>query len=84
MDQFGWSRQEAVLYLGITNAVGGIVGGAVFTTIGPLSKRIDERKLLVYFGLIPLIVSKLVAFPMSNQYPPMSGTHTVGSNVSNT
>ena len=79
MDQFSWTRQEAVLYLGITNTVGGIVGGLFFTLIGPLSKRFDERKLLVYCGLLPLIVGKLIAFPMADQYPTMASTFTVGS-----
>jgi len=79
MDQFAWSRQEAVLYLGITNAAGGVMGGLVFTLIGPLSKRYDERKLLIFWGLLPLVISKIILFPMGATYPQMSGTFTVAN-----
>ena len=83
MDQWGWTRQEAVQYLGITMAVSGIFGGLCFASIGPLAKRIDERKLLICLGLIPLIASRLVCVPMSSAYPPMYKNVTIGSKSSN-
>ena len=39
MDQFGWTESEAVLYIGILLAVGGLVTVACFWAVGPLSKR---------------------------------------------
>ena len=73
MDQWGWSRQEAVRYLGINMACGALVGVTCFAFIGPLAKRFDDRKLLIFVGLIPLIIGKVIILPMSNEYPQMKG-----------
>ena len=78
MDQFAWPRQVAVQNMGITMAVGGVIGGCFFASVGPLSKRIDERKLLIFMGFIPLIASKVVYLPMSRYNPQLSGNFTVG------
>lgn len=39
MDQFGWTESEAVLYIGILLAAGGLITVACFWAVGPLSKR---------------------------------------------
>lgn len=78
MDQWGWSREEAVRYLGITMAAGGLIGGTCFALIGPLAKRFDERKLLVFAGLVPLVVGKIVVLPMGREYPPIYQNVTIG------
>ena len=70
MDQFGWSREEAIRYLGIAMATGGITAGLIFTIAIPHTKRFDNRKTLILCGVIPFIVSKLVILPMGNTYPP--------------
>ena len=69
MDQWAWTRQEAVRYLGIQMACGALVGVTCFGLIGPLAKRFDDRKLLIFVGLIPLIIGKAIMIPMGSQYP---------------
>ena len=81
MDQWAWTREMAVKYMGITMACGGIIGGMCFASIGPLAKRIDERKLLIICGFIPLIIGKLVYFPMGKEHPQMYGNFTVGGKL---
>lgn len=71
MDQYAWSREEAIRYLGITMATGGIVAGVCFTTVVPLTKRFDSRVVLLGAGIIPFIVAKLVILPIGNEYPQM-------------
>ena len=78
MDQFAWSRQFAVQNLGITMSVGGVFGGIVFSFVGLLSKRFDERKLLIILGFVPLILSKIIYMPMASYHPQMYGNFTVG------
>ena len=78
MDQFAWSRQFAVQNLGITMSVGGVFGGIVFSFVGLLSKRFDERKLLITLGFVPLILSKIIYMPMASYHPQMYGNFTVG------
>ena len=77
MDQFAWSRQEAVKYLGINMACGALVGVTTFAVIGPLAKRFDDRKLLIFCGLIPLIIGKAIMLPMGSEYPQIKGNVTI-------
>ena len=76
MDMWAWSKEEAVRYMGITMAVGGIIGAACFGTIGPLAKRIDERNLLIFFGIVPMIIAKLIVIPVGSELPLMSSSTT--------
>ena len=77
MDQWAWSRQEAVRYLGINMACAALVGVTCFGCVGPLAKRFDDRKLLIFVGIIPLIIGKMVMLPMGDEYPIMKGTIAV-------
>ena len=69
MDQFAWSREEAIRYLGIAMATGGVAAGLVFMTVIPLTKKFDSRIVLLFFGLIPFLVGKLVILPMGTSKP---------------
>ena len=69
MDQFAWSREEAIRYLGIAMATGGVAAGLVFMTVIPLTKKYDNRIVLLVFGLIPFLVGKLVILPMGTNKP---------------
>ncbi len=40
---FGWNDDDSILYLGIFVACQGILSAFVFSWVGPLAKRIDER-----------------------------------------
>ena len=41
--QWSWTEQDAILYLGLYTAANAVLAGFCFATIGPLSKRFDER-----------------------------------------
>ena len=70
MDQFGWSREDTIRNLGIAMATGGITAGIIFTIAIPHTKRFDNRKILIFCGIIPFIIGKLVILPMGDTYPP--------------
>lgn len=70
MDQWGWTEEDTIMYLGITMAAGGVLSGLCFATIGPLSKKFDERLLLIVAGLGPMIVGRIILFPYGSEYPP--------------
>ena len=76
MDMWAWSQEETVRYLGITMAVGGIVGAACFGAIGPLAKRFDERNLLLFVGIIPMIIARLILIPVGSELPPLFSNTT--------
>lgn len=39
MDQFAWTKAEALYYMGILMSVGAVVACITFVAIGPLCKR---------------------------------------------
>ena len=43
----------------------------VFSMIGPLSKRFDERLLLLCCGILPMIIGRSIMFPFSGDHPPV-------------
>ena len=69
MDMWGWSSEETVRYLGTCGTIGSCVVTICFGSVGLLSKKIDERKLLISMGLIPMIVARLITLPFGNQLP---------------
>ena len=76
IDQWGWSEEETIMYLGIIMASGGLLSGFCFGAIGPLSKRIDERLLLMFVGIAPMIVGRLLMMPMGSSPPKFVGNYT--------
>ena len=49
------------------------VGVVVFSMIGPLSKRFDERLLLVVLGILPMLVGRMVMLPIPGvDHPPVN------------
>ena len=69
IDQWGWTKEDAIMYLGITMAAGGVLSGLCFATIGPLSKKLDERWLLLMAGIVPMILGRVCMFPLGSEYP---------------
>ena len=67
--QWGWSQEDALAYLGVIMAVGGVLSGLCFATIGPLAKIFDERVLLLFAGITPMIIGRVIMFPMGSEYP---------------
>ena len=69
MDMWGWSSEKTVRYLGASSAIGSCIATICFGSVGPLSKKIDERKLLIFMGLMPMIVARLITLPFGNTVP---------------
>ncbi len=76
MDQWAWTEEDALLYLGIILASGGVLSGFCFGAIGPLSKRFNERTLLIFAGLVPMNIARVLMFPMGSDYPKFVGNYT--------
>jgi len=70
MDMWGWSDEEAIANMGWTMMGAGGCTLVVFCLIGPLSKRFDERLLLFLLGIIPMILGRVVMFPIPGQPLP--------------
>merc|ERR1712062_45220 len=49
----------------------GGLGVLVFSMIGPLSKRFDERLLLLGLGILPMIIGRSIMFPLTGDHAPI-------------
>ncbi len=74
--QFGWEDQDSLLYVGLFTACSGLLSAFCFAWVGPLSRRVDERVLLIVVGCVPLLLSRLLMLPMSSDTPTFIGNVT--------
>jgi len=71
MDQFGWSSKQAVRNLGIAMTISSTFSIFLFFSVGYLSRRFDERKLLVFCGIIPMLIGRVFFFSFPGPVAPM-------------
>merc|ERR1711935_593289 len=70
MDQWGWESDVAIQRMGFVIMGAGGMSIFVFAAIGPLSKRFDERTLLIALGILPMILGRVIMFPIPGQPNP--------------
>ncbi|KAJ8298001.1 hypothetical protein KUTeg_024532, partial [Tegillarca granosa] len=70
MHMYDWTKSEATLYVGVILAVGGVVSIVVFIIIKILSKRVNERYLLLT-GFIFCFIGFFVYLPWGHTYPTL-------------
>ncbi|XP_059139845.1 major facilitator superfamily domain-containing protein 8-like [Physella acuta] len=69
MHMYAWSKSKATLYQGITLGVAGFLSIIVFLVAKTLTKRYNERYLLL-FGFIVCLCGFFVYIPWGNTLPP--------------
>ncbi|XP_076055651.1 major facilitator superfamily domain-containing protein 8-like isoform X2 [Oratosquilla oratoria] len=72
LDLYAWHTEFAVTVVGIGLSAAGVFCLFIFGILGVLAKYVDERKILIGMGLIPITLSMLMHFPMGSTYPKMS------------
>ncbi|XP_001659803.2 major facilitator superfamily domain-containing protein 8 isoform X1 [Aedes aegypti] len=78
LDQFGWSNEDSLFYLGILMTVGALISCILFLLLDPLCKRFSESNVLVYGAMFALFVSQLLLIPFGSE--PITPV-TNGSNL---
>ncbi|XP_012265280.2 major facilitator superfamily domain-containing protein 8 isoform X2 [Athalia rosae] len=63
MDQFAWSKTEALYYMGILMSVGAIIACITFVLIEPFCKKFAERKVMLWGGFFVMIVGRVICIP---------------------
>ncbi|XP_078261411.1 major facilitator superfamily domain-containing protein 8 isoform X1 [Rhinoraja longicauda] len=82
MDMYAWTGNQAVLYNGLLMVGAGVESIAVFMAIKFLSKRIEDRQLLLG-GFVLIFVGFFILLPWGNQYPQIQWAELKnGSNYS--
>ncbi|KAK3857048.1 hypothetical protein Pcinc_036683 [Petrolisthes cinctipes] len=82
LDMYAWDNESAVMATGISFVVLSLCSVVVSIVASLISKRIDERKVLIVLGCIPLCLSMVInIIPMSNTYPKMKNCTIISSAV---
>nr|XP_012225628.1 PREDICTED: major facilitator superfamily domain-containing protein 8 [Linepithema humile]XP_012225629.1 PREDICTED: major facilitator superfamily domain-containing protein 8 [Linepithema humile]XP_012225630.1 PREDICTED: major facilitator superfamily domain-containing protein 8 [Linepithema humile]XP_012225632.1 PREDICTED: major facilitator superfamily domain-containing protein 8 [Linepithema humile] len=71
MDQFAWSKKEALYYMGIIMSVGAGIACITFVMIEPLCKRFQERKVMLWGGFFFMLIGRILCIPIPGMDPPL-------------
>lgn len=72
MDQFAWSKKEALYYMGILMSIGAIIACVTFTMIGPLCKKFEERKVMLWGGFFFMLIGRVLCIPLGSNPPQIA------------
>ncbi|XP_074084483.1 major facilitator superfamily domain-containing protein 8-like isoform X1 [Macrotis lagotis] len=82
MAMYAWTREQAVLYNGIILAALGVEAVIVFMGIKTLSKKTEERVLLLG-GLIIVLIGFFILLPWGNKFPKIQWEDLHNNSISN-
>ncbi|KZC09574.1 Major facilitator superfamily domain-containing protein 8, partial [Dufourea novaeangliae] len=83
MEQFAWSEKESLYYLGLLLSIGGIVSCITFTMIGPLCKRFNERKVILWGGFFFMIIGRILCIPWGPDPPQIAYVQSFNNGTRN-
>ncbi|KAK7084418.1 Major facilitator superfamily domain-containing protein 8 [Halocaridina rubra] len=71
IDLYAWTDEKAIMVAGIGLSIAGVISTIMFAMVGLLTRKCDERKVYMFLGLLPLLLSMICFFPMGSTYPKM-------------
>ncbi|XP_055620049.1 major facilitator superfamily domain-containing protein 8-like isoform X2 [Toxorhynchites rutilus septentrionalis] len=80
LDQFNWTNEESLFYLGILMTAGALISCVLFLLLDFLCKRFSESNVLVYGAMLALFFSQILMIPVGNE--PITATSD-GLNATN-
>ena len=83
-DQFAVSNSTAAYYLSMYFLIAGLGSVGVLFLVGKFACRFEERKLLIFGGLLPMAISLLMRYPIGNIPLPISNCTASSINISDT
>lgn len=84
MDQFAWTKSEALYYMGLLMSAGAIVACATFVCIAPLCRLFAEHNVLLWGGFLPMAIGRLLYIPWGDAPAQMAVWRNVTDSVTNT
>lgn len=72
MDQFAWTKSEALYYVGVLMSVGAFIACIAFCLISPLSKRYKESNVVIWGGFFLMVVGRLIFMPYRGEIPKLA------------
>ncbi|CAL4112958.1 unnamed protein product, partial [Meganyctiphanes norvegica] len=76
IDMYAWRADFAVTVVGIGMSGVAFITLFMFAIGSILSKKYDERKVMIFLGLVPTMLSMLIHFPMGSNYAKMQNCTT--------
>lgn len=70
MDQYAWSRAEALHYVGLIMTAGAILSSSTFIVIPALCRNFSERHVLIFGGFLPMAIGRSLLIPFLGGSPP--------------
>ncbi|EFX78855.1 hypothetical protein DAPPUDRAFT_53149 [Daphnia pulex] len=83
IEQLGLSEKSAIVVVGLAFAGAGVYSGVIFAILGPLSRRLGERILLI-IGIFLLAIGPVLLFPYGGPPPPikyLNSSHSIASTI---
>lgn len=72
MEQFAWTKAQAMKYMGILMSVGALVACLTFLCIGKLSQKFKEFNILIWAGFFLMAISRAVYIPLPGPIAKLS------------
>ncbi|OAD61350.1 Major facilitator superfamily domain-containing protein 8 [Eufriesea mexicana] len=72
MEQFAWTKADAVYYVGVLMSIGAVVSSITFIMIEPLCKRFNERKVMLLGGFLSMIIGSILYIPWGPDPPKIA------------
>uniref|UniRef100_A0A1A9W744 Major facilitator superfamily (MFS) profile domain-containing protein n=1 Tax=Glossina brevipalpis TaxID=37001 RepID=A0A1A9W744_9MUSC len=77
MDQFAWSNDEAIYYMGIIMSTGAVIALVTFMCISPLCKIIPENLVLIWGGFALMVLGRVLYIPWGDGPPKIAEVYNV-------
>lgn len=72
MEQFAWTKAEALKNMAILMTIGGIIACVTFVLITPLCKRFKENNVLIIGGFMMMVLGRFAHIPFGDTYPKLA------------
>lgn len=81
IDMYAWTSDFAVTIVGVGMSIVAFITLFMFALGSILAKKYDERKVMIFLGLVPTMLSMLIHFPMGSNYARMQNCTTEQSQM---
>lgn len=72
MEQFAWTKTEALKNMAIIMTIGGAIACVTFLMISPLCKKFREGQVLIVGGFLLMVLGRIVHIPYGNVMPKLA------------
>lgn len=72
MDQYAWTKQEALKNIAYIMTITGVIACGCFLAVNPLCKIFKENYVLIFGGFLLMVLGRLVHIPYRDELPKLA------------